>query len=74
MFFRYILRNVCHFNVIFFMVLSNNKTKLPANNQKLERDPLKYCSPFYFHAASSVDSGKSSKLLVITRTNETFFM
>ena len=28
------------FNVIFFMVFSNNKRKLPANNQNLEMDPL----------------------------------
>ena len=28
------------FNVIFFMVLSNNERKLPVNNQNLERDPL----------------------------------
>ena len=31
-FFSYILRLVCRFNVIFFVVLSNNKRKLPANN------------------------------------------
>ena len=28
------------FNVIFFMVPSNNERKLPANNQNLEKDPL----------------------------------
>ena len=28
------------FNVIFFMVPSNNERKLPVNNQNLEKDPL----------------------------------
>ena len=30
-----------HFNVMFFMILSNNKRELPANNPNLERDPLR---------------------------------
>ena len=34
------LRLVCHFNLIFFVVPSNDKRKLPGNNQNLERDPL----------------------------------
>ena len=39
MFFSY-LELLFHFNVIFFMVPSNNKRNLPANNQNLERDSL----------------------------------
>ena len=38
MYFNYILRLVCHFNVIFFIVPSDDKRKLPASNQNLERD------------------------------------
>ena len=40
MFFSYIWRLVCHFNVIFFKSSSNNKRKLPISNQNLERDRL----------------------------------
>ena len=40
MFFGYISQLVCHFNVIFSMVSSNNKRKLPANNENLDGDPL----------------------------------
>ena len=42
MFVGYIMRLACHFNVIFFMVPSNNKRKLPTNNQRLETDPLTF--------------------------------
>ena len=44
MFFSYILRLVCHFNVIVFTVPSNNKRHLPVNNQSLESDPSKVCN------------------------------
>ena len=51
MFFNYILRLVYGFIVIFFMVMFNNKRKLPTNNQNLE-------GPFYennlFYANSLV--------------------
>ena len=40
MFFGYICRLDCHFNVIFYMVASNNKKKLPANDQNLGSAPL----------------------------------
>ena len=38
--FQLYLAIVLSFNVIFSLVPSNNKRKLPANNQNLERDPL----------------------------------
>ena len=40
MFFSYIMRLFCNFNVIFFMVPSNNKRKL--GNQNLDREPLNW--------------------------------
>ena len=42
----YILQLVCYFNVIFIMAPSNNKRKLPTNNQNLERDSL---TPLYIN-------------------------
>lgn len=40
MLFSYILRLISHFDINFFLVPSNNKKKLLANNQNLERPHL----------------------------------
>ena len=39
--FSFILRLVFHFNVIFLIILSNNKRKLRANSQKVLEGPFK---------------------------------
>lgn len=61
--FSYILIMVCHFDLISFIVLPNNKRKLPANNQNLEKSTLRTiaqvtlnnsCS-FFFYIKTSVE-------------------
>ena len=61
--FSYILLMVCHFDLISFIVLPNNKRKLPAKNQNLEKSTLRIiahvtlnnsCS-FFFYIKTSVE-------------------
>lgn len=61
--FSYILLMVCHFDLISFIVLPNNKRKLPAKNQNLEKSTLRIiahvtlnnsCS-FFFYIKTSIE-------------------
>ena len=61
---------VCHFHEIFLKVFSNNKRKLPTNNQTLERERLKDKEVWQYHQCYGGCGCKRAYLRLASQTKQ----